>query len=199
LLVYPAYERNQYIEQYLRDFAGLRPLAGIPPLDPSLENLAEQYFNRYLEDFINQVPNTYTIDENSLGSQTMDGLSTARTVIGYFQTYYYWVIVLMIVLIVLIFLLSMNIRATACALGINFLIFGILDLVGVILMKSLPIMDWATSVVKQEIPDYLNSWVTGMINDVSSVALPLSIGILVVGVVLLVVSFIIKPKEVQPV
>ena len=197
LFVYPTNQRNQYIEQYLRDFAGLRPLAGVPPLDPSLESLAEQYFNQFLEDFIDEVPDTYTIDESSLGSQTMDGLSTARKVIGYFQTYYYWVIVLMIVLVALIFLLSMNIRATARALGTNLFIFGVLDLIGVILMKSLPIMDLASEIMKQEIPASLTTWIDGLISDVSSVALPLSIGILVAGVVLLVVSFVIPRKEVE--
>ena len=191
----PGYERDTYIEQYLRDFSDLSPLAGVPTLDPSLERQAKQYFDEYLEDFINEVPDTYTIDESKVGLNGMDTLQKVRTGVGYFQTYYPWMIVLMIVLAALIFLISRNIKTTARALGTNLFIFGVLDLIGVILMKSLPITDWASKIIKQEIPASLNTWVSGLISDVSSVALPLSIGILAAGVVLLVVSFVIPKKE----
>lgn len=197
LAALPTSERNKNIEQYLRDFAGLRPLSGAPPLDPLLKSLAKQYFDQYLENFISEVPDTYTIDESKIGPEKLDVLHKVRTGIDYFQTYYAWMIVLMIVLAALIFLISMNIKNTARALGTNLFIFGALDLIGVILMKSLPLMDWASEIVKQDIPASLDTWVSTLINDVSSVALPLSIGILAAGVVLLVVSFVIPKKEVE--
>lgn len=188
--------RNLAIEQYLRDLAGLNSIMNLPPeITTPILNQAKTYFDRFLEDFINQVPDSYTLNESKLSHDTMDSLQKAKTAVGIFQTYYPWMIVLIIVLAVLIFLVNMNIRATARALGTNLLIFGIIDLAGVILMKALPIVDWASSFVNQDIPASLNAWVSGLISDVSSVALPLSIGLLAAGVVLLVVSFVIPKKE----
>ncbi len=192
--------RNLAVEQYIRDLAGLNKIMDLPPeITTPILNEAKTYFDRFLEDFVNQVPDNYTLNESTVNQNTIDSLRTAKTAVGYFQTYYPWMIVLIIVLAALIFVISWNIRATARALGVNLLIFGVLDLAGVILMKTLPIMDWASSFTKQEIPTSLNTWVSGLIGDVFSVALPLSIGLLVAGVVLLVVSFIIKPKEMKPV
>ena len=189
--------RNLAVEQYLRDLVGLNKIMDLPPeITTPILNQAKTYFDRFLEDFTNQMPDTYTLNESTLSRDTMDSLQKAKTAVGIFQTYYPWMIVLMVVLAVLIFLVNMNIRATARALGTNLLIFGIIDLVGVILMKVLPIMDWASSFVNQDIPASLNTWVSGLISDVSSVALPLSIGLLAAGIVLLVVSFIIPKKEV---
>ena len=123
----------------------------------------------------------------------MDALSTARTVVDYFQTYYPWMIVLILVLAALIFVANMNIRATARALGTNLCIFGGLDLIGIIVVKVISPFHFLVDVF--DIPSTLSNWMEGAANDVTSVALPLAIGLLVVGVALLVVSFIIKPRE----
>ena len=188
--------RNLAIEQYLRDFAGQNTIMGLPPeITIPVQESAREYFDQYLDDFIKEVPDTYTIDESTLGRQTMDGLSTARKVIGYFQTYYPWMIVLMIVLAALIFVVNMNIRATARALGTNLCIFGGLDLIGIILVKTISPFHFLADAF--DIPDALYNWMEGVANDITTIALPLAIGLLVAGVALLIVSFIIKPKEVQ--
>ncbi|MBN1162113.1 MAG: hypothetical protein JXA17_09220 [Dehalococcoidales bacterium] len=193
LATLPRDVRNLAVEQYLRDFAGLNSVIGLPPeITASVEESARQYFDAFLEDFIDEIPDTYTIDESSLGSETMDAISTARTAVGYFQTYYPWMIVLMVVLAALIFVTNMNIRATARALGINLCIFGGLDLIGIIVVKVVKPFHFITDAF--DVPDTLSSWAEGVANDVTSVALPLAIGLLVVGVALLVVSFVVKPK-----
>lgn len=194
LAVLPADVRNAAIEQYLRESAGQKSIVNFPPeITYQIENVAKQYFDKYLADFVKEIHDTYTIDESSIGSNTMDAFFQVRKGIGYFQTYYYWLIVLMIVLAALIFLVNMNIRATARALGVNLCIFGALDLIGVILTMTLSPMQYLSDPL--QIPASLNSWIDGLSKDIALVALPLSIGILVVGVALLVVSFIVKPKE----
>jgi hypothetical protein len=194
LAVLPGDVSNAAIEQYLREFAGQISIVNLPPIiTDQLENVVKGYFDQYLADFIKEVPNTYTIEESSIGSGAMDTFFEVRKGIGYFQTYYYWLIGLMIVLAALIFLVNMNIRVTARSLGINLCLFGSIDLIGVILTMTLsPIKLLANSL---DIPASLNSWADGLSKDIASVALPLSIGILVAGVALLVVSFIVKPKE----
>lgn len=182
----------------------------------------EQYFDDIFAQFYSNLPSAFTFDEKLLGStrdnvakllaqgeeqlsklrdnitkglaNAEDPLAQVRKYVGYFQTYYYWLIALMIVLAALIFLVNMNIRVTARSLGINLCLFGALDLAGIIIAKALPLMQWVQDAFKNDIPASLDSWLNGLINDVTSIALPLTIGILVVGVALLVVSFIV-PKE----
>jgi hypothetical protein len=193
LAALPRDVRNLAVEQYLRDFAGLNSVAGLPPeITASVEVSAKEYFDEFLGDFIDEIPGTYTIDESTLGSETMDALSTAKTAVGYFQTYYPWMIVLMIVLAALIFVINMNIRATARALGTNLCIYGGLSLIGIIVVKVVSPFHYITDAF--DVPATLTTWAEGMANDITSVAMPLSIGLLVAGVALLVVSFIIKPK-----
>jgi hypothetical protein len=194
LAILPIDVRNAAIEQYLREFAGQISLVNLSPLITNqLQNVVKGYFDQYLADFVKDVPDAYTIDESSIGSNAMDAFTQVRKGIGYFQTYYYWLIGLMIVLAALILLVNMNIRVTARSLGINLCLFGSLDLLGVILTMTLSPMKYISNSL--DIPASLNSWIDGLSKDIASVALPLSIGILVVGVALLVVSFIVGPKE----
>jgi hypothetical protein len=183
--------RNLAIEQYLRDFAGLPPIIGLPPeITAMVQDSARQYFNQYLDEFIKGIPDTYTIDSNTFDAGTNDAISTARTVIGYFQTYYIWLIVLMIVLAGLIFLVKFNIKAAARALGTSLVVYGGLNLLGIILIKVLSPFQFLADAF--DIPDSLNSWMENVANDITSIALPLVIGLLVAGVVLLVVSFVVR-------
>ena len=191
LAALPYNMRNQAIEQYLRDFAGLPTLVGLPPeITTTVQQSAKEYFDLYLNDFIKDIPNTYTIDESTLGSDTMNAISTARTVLDYFQTYYPWMIVLMIVLAVLIFLVKWNIRAAARALGTSVTIYGALSLIGIIVVKVVAPFHFLADAFN--LPSSLNTWMENAANDFTSVGLPLTIGLLVVGVVLLVVSFLPK-------
>ena len=140
LAILPTDLRNLAIEQYLREFTGQRTIIDLPPeITGPIQDSAKEYFDQFLADFIAEVPDTFTIDEDSLGQKTMDGLSTAKKVVGYFQTYYYWLIVLMIVLAALIFVVNMDVRTAARSLGISLTILGVLDLAGIIIAKSIPI------------------------------------------------------------
>ncbi len=193
LAALPADERNQNLEQFLRYSAGVAQNPDFPPLDQQYMDLGDEYINRYISDFISQMPDSYTMDESSIDSGIMHTLQQVRQYIGYFQTYYIWLIVLLIVLVGLIFLVNWSIKTPARSLGISILIIGIIDLVGIILVRMLPIMDWVSKWM--ETSPALNTWVEGLISDVTAVGLPLAIGILVAGVILLVVSFVIPSRK----
>jgi hypothetical protein len=188
-------ERNEYIEQYLRDAAGVASKAGYPTLDAYYKNLGDQYVTQYLNEFVRDIPDAYTIDQSTINSDTMHAFQQIKQDIGYFQTYYYWLILAMIVLVALIFLINWNLKASTRWLGIDLIIFGAIDLVGIILIRTLPWMDWTSSITKTQIPTSLSTWVQGFVNDITAVAIPLTIGILVVGVISLVVSFIIPKRK----
>jgi hypothetical protein len=191
----PSAERNLYLEQYLREIAGVPPKSGAPPLDPHKKSLADQYVNDFINHFVNKIPNSYIIDESSIGSDTMHTFQNIRQYIGYFQTYYYWLIVLLVVLIGLIFLVNWGVKVPARALGIELLFIGIIDLVGIFILRSLPFTQWITNTGHFDISPALNTWIQGLINDITWVALPLSIGILVIGIALLVLSIVLPSRE----
>lgn len=195
LAVLTPVERNQIIEQYLRDAAGVPPKAGYPALDPYYKNAAEQYINQFLDDAISNIPDDKTYDESSIPAETMQALRDVKQGIGYFQTYYYWLIVLLFVLIGLMFLVNMGVKLPARTLGINLIIIGVIDIVGIILIRTLPMMQYASDILKVDIPASLSTFIEGLAYDVTGVALPLGIGILVGGVALLVVSIVIPAKE----
>jgi hypothetical protein len=186
--------RELAIEQYLRAFAGQKTLVNIPPeITGQIEGQVKQYFDQYLAEFTSQIPDSYTIDETTIGPDTMDSLFTLRKDIGYFQAGYYWLIVFMVVMAGLVFLINRNVKTTTRALGIDLLVFGVLDVGGAILAKSLSPMKIIPDA--SQIPVSVQNIINNLYKDVTTIALTFSIGVLVVGVILFVVSFIVKSKE----
>jgi hypothetical protein len=195
LAALPEAQRNQYLEQYLRDAANVPPKAGYPALDPYNKSLMDQTINQFISDFISNMPDTLSTDESTIGASTMQSLRDVKQDIGYFHTWYPWLIPLMVVLAGLIFLVNWSFRGPARWLGINLIIMGIVDLVGIILLRTLPVVQWAADAMNTDVSPALKTWIEGLISDITGVMLPLIIGILVVGVALLVVSFVIPKKE----
>lgn len=180
---------DEKLEPYLQDFISdieeqLRTETSRPEISGLLESLIKPYYDRYYEEFIDEVPGEIVLNEDEIPDEVMEQLLTARKYIGYFQTGYWLLIVFMVVLALLIFLINRNVRDTTRALGIELLIFGILDLAGVLVARAF------SSVGNIEgIPASLETWLTGLISDVLNPMLTFSIIILAVGIILLVVSF----------
>jgi hypothetical protein len=193
LAALPANERNQLLEQFLRYSTGLSSNPDFLSLDEQYKNLGDEYINRYLNDFISQVPDAYTLDESSIDSGIMHNLQQVRQYIGYFQTYYIWLIILLVFLMALIFLVNWSIKVPARTLGIELFIFGVIDLAGIILVRMLPTVQSVSQ--RMDIPSDLSAWIIGLISDITAVGLPLAIGILVVGVIMLVVSFVVPSRK----
>ncbi len=194
LAALPEDERNAAIEQYLRDFAGLAMTAPVPPaISGQFESLMRQYFDQYYDEFISQVPDSFVIDRSKIGSDNMDALFTVRKYIGYFQAVYWWLIVFMVVMAGLIFLINRNIKVTTRTLGIDLLVFGVLEVGGALVAKALS----PTSLIPDfsQIPASLQNVIDSVFKDIASIALTFGIGVLVVGAVLLVVSIVVKRKE----
>jgi hypothetical protein len=101
----------------------------------------------------------------------------------------------MVVMAGLIFLINRNVKVTTRTLGINLLIFGVMDLAGVIVSKILTPTKFLPSSV--DIPVSVQNIIDNVFKDVTSIALTFSIGVLVVGAVLLTVSFIVKSKQAE--
>ena len=186
----PESQLNTYIDQYLRKFGGQELLQNLPAdINKLIEDQLKLYFDQYYQEVADQIKDTYTIDESSISSNVMEQLLLARKYIGYFQTGFYALIVFMMFMVAFIFLINRNVRDTTRALGIDFILFGALDLVGVLIAKNINPVNFIP-----DIPASLESWLTGLYKDIFSIVQAFSIAILVIGIALLVVSFIVKPR-----
>jgi len=195
LAILPEAERNQYIEQYLRDAAGVPPKVEYPVLDPDTKTLVDQTINQYINDFVNEIPDSYTVDESTIGTDGMRALQEAKRGISSFQTWYPWLIVLLFVLAGLIYLVNWSVKTPTRAIGIVLLIVGVIDLAIILVARTLPIVQWVAESSNTDISPALQDWIQVLINDVTGVLLPLAIGLLVGGVALIVVSIILPKKE----
>jgi len=186
------------------ELSGLFPeLADLPPelsdlplsdLSPELAGLltdiTDQLFDQYYQEFAGQIPSEFAFDESSIPPEVMEQMLLARQYIGYFQTGYYYLIGFMVLLVLGIILINRNVRGTTRSLGIALLIYGALEFAGVYVARnfmpaSLPLPDILSS---------LQMWLMGLFGDLLAPLQMFSLGVLIGGVVLLVVSFVYKPR-----
>jgi len=194
LSVLPPTLRNEVIDQYLLQLGGKGSTDALSALvNFAIGDQVKAYFDQYFSNYIDQIPDSYTVNSSTIDTNTMDNIQNVRTAIGYFKVYYAWLIVFMIVMAGLIFLINWrNVRASLRSLGIDLLIFGILDLAGVLILRTMHISQFITD---PNVPASVMSWADGLLNDVGSIMMTFSIGVLVVAVVLMVLSFIVKKPE----
>jgi hypothetical protein len=191
----PPSMRDEIVKQYLKELGGRSEYSSINfevdvLIEAQVRSSVEQYFNDYLEN----VPDSYTVDESTLGTDTMNSLRDVRKYISYFKMAYIWLIIFVIVMAGLIFLINWNdIKASMRSLGIDLLIFGILNLVGVLVLKSLSLTGMIGGF--SEMPVSMQDWAEGVITDVTGIMMIFSIIILAAGVILTVASFFVKKQQ----
>lgn len=106
-------------------------LAGLP------SNEVEQYFNDFYQKFTEQVPSEFKLDETQIPPEIMVQIMQVRQYMSYIPLAYYGSIVLMLLLILGIIALSPDVKGAARGLGINFLIYGVLEYAGVLVTRYL--------------------------------------------------------------
>jgi hypothetical protein len=182
------------VEEYLREFTGQKPLTGLPvQITGLVDKSARQYFTDFLADFTSEIKDSYSIDQSTIDAKTMDSISTVKKAIGYFRSGYPWLIVFMVLMAALIFLINRNLKITARTLGVDLILFGVLDLVGSIVSRLIMPTQFLTN---SSIPVSVQNVIDNVYKDVTSIMLTFSIVVLVIGVVFLVASFFFKKKEI---
>jgi len=162
-------------------------LSGLPPAQ------MEQIFDQYYQQFAEQIPSTFELDESLLPPEVMAQLVQVRQYISYAQTVYYALIGFMVLLVLGIILINRDVRGATRGLGITFLIYGILEFAGVFATKNfLP-----TSLPLPDIPSSLQPWLMGFIADFVAPLQTFSIGLMAAGAALIIVSFVYKPRRVE--
>ncbi len=161
-----------------------------------------QYFDSYFAQLSTQMlPTALEINESVLGrdlpmqfasamSDTEGSLMQARQYISNFQTGYNLLIAFMVLLVLLIVLLYRSVRPAARSLGATFTTYGAFEFGGALLAKQfgLPLLP-STGLSP------LDAWLNVLLQHVANPLQVLSLGFLIGGIVLLVVSFVYPKRE----
>ena len=179
------------LKENLRDSLWQTFKENLPPeLSALPEDQLKPYFDQYYQEFAGQIPSEFAFDESYIPPEVMEQMILARQYIDYFQTAYSALIGFMVLLVLGIILINRNVRDTTRGLGITFLIYGALEFAGVYVARNfMPV-----SLPLREIPSSLQMWLIGLFGDLLAPLQMFSLGVLIGGVVLLVVSFVYKPR-----
>jgi hypothetical protein len=180
-----------FLYQFLEEIAGQMATEELPPeISALLEDLLQPYFDQYYQEFAGQIPSELTLDETAIPPEVMAQLLQVRQYIGYFQTAYNYLIGFMVLLVLGIILIHRNVRDATRALGVDLLIYGALEFAAVYFARNFAL----TGLPLPNIPSSLQMWLAGLSGDLLAPLQTFSLGVLIGGVVLLVVSFVYKPK-----
>jgi len=160
-------------------------LAGLPPAQ------AEQYFNEFYQEFSQQIPPTFEINESLLGPEVSAQLEQVRQIIGYAQLTYKALIGLILLLILCIILINREVRKTTRGIGSSFLTCGVVEYAGIFFAKHFA----PTQIAQFDIPSYLRGWLPQFLDNLLAPLEMFSIGLMAGGVALLIVSFVYKRRQ----
>ncbi len=178
------------VKQDLRDSLKQAFLKSPPP---SLNMLSpaqvEQYFDQFYGQFAAQIPSTITLDESMLPENTRLQLLEVKGYISYFQLAYKLLIGFMALLILGIVLINRQVKSVTRGLGTTFLTYGAFEYAGIFVARY-----FIPSLPLPQVPLSLQLWLTQLISDLTKPLEMFSLGCLIGGAVLIIVSFVYRPR-----
>ena len=179
------------MKETLRDKLKQALLQNLPPeLAAAPPEMVEQYFDQYYQQFAGQIPSSFEFGESDIPPETMAQIMQARQYISYLQTGYYALMGFMVLLVLAIIFIQRDVRRITRGLGTTLLIYGAIEFAGLYVARNyLP-----TSLPLDQIPSSLQMWALGLVSDVLAPLQAFSLGMLIGGVVLLVVSFVYRSR-----
>jgi hypothetical protein len=175
---------------------------------PIISLLPDEIVEMFLDDMVDQyteyIPSPLEVNNSMIGAQVPaeiaanvgdveNILAEIKGYVGTFQTVYILLIVFILLLIAGIVLIYREVKGATRTLGIVILIAGVIDMVSLLLIKNV-ITDQMTQAVTG-LPSYLQTWMMQLITNMTAPMQILSICFIVVGVVLIIVSVIYRPRE----
>jgi len=177
------------VKESLKDNLGEAILESLPPeLAGASPTQIELFLNELYNDIDELVPETFEINEDSLGAELSAQLERAREYIGYFQVGYNFLIGFMLLLILGIVVIDRQVRSATRRLGTIFLPEGVLLLVGFFVAKYFA----QREILPLGVIPYLEEWLPQLVSDLVAPLLMLSIGLIIGGAALLTISFVYK-------
>jgi len=160
-------------------------LKGLPPAE------VERYFDEFYQGLTREIPSTFEFNESSLSPEVLTRLEQAKQGISYFQLGYKALIGFILLLILGIILINREVKGATRGLGITFITYGVLEYGGIFAAKYFA----GAQLPQLGIPESLQAQLPQLIGDFLAPLEMFSIGIGIAGVVLLIVSFVYKPRE----
>ena len=173
-------------------------LAGLPPAE------IEWRLDEYLGEMTGMMPSTIELDETVFPpemptqiaeslAKAEDSLAQVREYVGYLQLGYKILIGVIVVLIIGIVLLNLQVRSATRKLGTIFTIYGAVEFAGIFVARYFA----GNQLTQLDMPASARELLPRLVNDFSAPLLWFSLGFLIVGVALLIVSFVYKPRQQQ--
>ena len=164
-------------------------------LPPELEGIPQEMVQVFLSQIYieidNQIPEQIEINETFLGSEVTAQLHQAQQIFGYIEIGDIILISLVALLILLIALLQWwRLKAIARYSGVPFIVAGASTLIATLLARSL-----ISRVIPAELQHEITSFLPVLVGDIISPLRIYSIVILAIGIVLLVLSTILKSAD----
>lgn len=191
------------LREMLFEDASELPLLQLAGLSPELIELT---FNTFFNEFSQGIPSSIEIDQSIIGQDVPQQISSSlaeaestlkqmRGYISYFQPGYILLIFFILLLIAGIALLYREIKGATRTLGIIFLISGIAEISTLIVVRN--IMSEQLGHLAYDTPLQLQLWLQQFLNNFFAPWQILSIGFIVAGIVLMVISFVYKSPQRQ--
>jgi hypothetical protein len=168
----------------------LQTAFSVPGLSGWMLAQIRPYFDDYYDTLIKDLPDEQVIDKQEIPAEVMEQLQLTREYIGDFKTGYYSLIAFMVLLVAAIILVNRNIKDISRILGITFITYGVLEFIGVFVARGLDLTAYITG-----LPASVETSLTSLFRDFLAPLQWFSLGILIAGIILLVVSFIYRPPE----
>lgn len=177
---------------------------GLPPDFDLTEFLLYQAFDMFYEDLVELIPSTFEINEDLLGpeipAQITEALAEAdealkneqiREYIGYPQTVFTIAIIVLLLSLAGIILINRQVRGVSRILGPVFLASGVLELIGILIIKNL----LQTQIAAVDMPSSIQVWLEQLVGSSVAPLQTFSIVLIVVGAALLAVSFVYRQNQ----
>ncbi len=159
-------------------------LQGLPP------SIIELLLNGAYRQIDEQLPPGLEFDSATLDPEVVAQLEQVRQYIGYFQLGYKLLIGFIMLLILGIVLIHREVRGATRGLGITFLACGVITYIGNLVAKYFA----GASIAQLAIPIQLQTLLPQLLADFLAPLDMYSIGLAAIGLVLLIVSFVYKPR-----
>ncbi len=160
-------------------------LQGFPPA------VKEQYFEQFYQQLAGNIPSTIELTEGSLPPDALATVEQVRQAMSYFQLVYFALIGFMALLVAGIVLISRQVKDITRRLGTPLLTYGAFEYVGVLVARHFADKPLGLP----DIPLSLQTWMSQFLYDVVAPLETFSLGLLIGGIVLVVVSFVYKPRQ----
>jgi hypothetical protein len=156
-------------------------------------------FTQSIDDALNSAQDELTSARGSINEASIDmeeGLNEARPYIRMFQMAYWGLIVLILLVIGGIILIHRSVRGATRDLGINFLVYGGLNLIGVLILKiTIGRPEFIQRFIEGDIPDSVWNVISPVIQRLTQPIFIFTLACTIIGVALLVVSFVYPKRE----